>query len=834
MTVARDGGDRTCPATPAELHNFFPASEEFLYLHFQYFNDLGMNYGDFSDDGKEYIIHRMDTPSPWINYLNNGRYFTSISNNGGGMSYYKSPLHGRVTRYRINEVPHDRPGKYIYVRDNETGEIWSLTWQPVGKHLECYKLAHGFGYTRSECKVNEIDASVLFFVPPDDDQEIWKTLLTNTSGKPRSLSVYAYAELALGHALVDLINQCDDQHFNRSWFDKDLQAIFSTKTYWVTETKGTQQQENKEWDQVTFFTVNHPVSSYETVRERFIGLYRNENNPQSLEEPALSCQDTDFGNVVNALKVDLLLQPCESADLIFTLGVIEKTRFDELKKERTAKYRSVEVAEAALASVKEQWDRYFTFTGAHTPDTDLNVFLNYWMPYQAAVAFNVGRVASFYYWGIGRGFGFRDTAQDTIAVTITHPEKARERVLLLSRQMRKDGKVYHHFHGDGQGEFTCHCDDPLWYMLAVTEYVKETGDFALLDIRQPYIDPGLDGTVLDHMFSVVEYAKNNLGVHGLPIFGRGDWNDTLDYIGGDEGGESVWGGMFYAAMLKLFVELLDHLGKAKESQEVAQVRDRLMAAVDEHCWDGAWYIRAFGGKGRKVGSQENTYGKIFLNTQIWPVLAGFPDKDRMVKAMDSVKILLDSPEGPKKCTPAWREIDPNIGLVTRCVWGKKENGAVFCHPTSWVIQAETMLGRGNQAFDYLKKMLPNRIDSDTFVAEPYVFSQYITSNEHSQPGRASHSWQTGSAAWMYRVSFDYVIGIRPTFRGLLVDPVIPAAWPSFTARRHYRGCTYHFTIENPTHVEKGIREIRVDGQRIGGNILPVSTAKECRVHVIMG
>lgn len=791
-----------------------------------------MNYGHFSPDGKEYIITNPRSPSPWINYIYNGRYFSTISNNGGGISYYKSPLHGRITRYRINEVPPDRPGKYIYIKDHESGETWSLTWQPVGKHADNYRVAHGFGYTRAEASVNLIESSVLYFVPPHDDQEIWKTMLKNTGDKPRKLSVYGYVELALGHALVDLINQCDDQHFNRSHFEKDLNALFSTKTYWVTQTKGTQQQENKEWDQWTFFTVNKPVAGFETVRERFLGLYRNENNPESIENENLSCQETDFGNVVNALKVDIELQPGETSELIFSLGVIEKTKFEELKNKRVTKYKSTQAVDEAFRQLQHSWDVYFSHTTVDTPDQDVNIFMQYWLPYQAKVAFDVGRVISFYYWGIGRGFGFRDTSQDTIAVTISNPEKAKQRVQLLSRQMRKDGKVYHHFHGDGQGEFTYHCDDPLWFMLAVTEYLKETGDFEFLADKQPYID-GEPDTLLQHMFSVVNYAKNNLGKHGLPIFGRGDWNDTLDYIGGDEGGESVWGAMFYAAMLNLFIELLGHLGMMKEQGEIASIRENLVKAVEDNCWDGEWYIRAIGENDRRIGSKENKYGKIFLNTQIWPVLAGFPDKNRLFAAMDSVKKHLDSPEGPKKCSPAWREIDPNIGLVTRCVWGKKENGAVFCHPTTWVIQAETMLGRSNQAFAYFRKLLPNRIDSDTFVAEPYVYSQYITSNEHSQPGRASHSWQTGSAAWMYRVSYDYILGIRPTFDGLLIDPAIPSHWKGYKAERIYRGTRYTIEVDNPNGVEKGIKHLVVDGKEIEGKLIPVSGSKVCKVKVTM-
>lgn len=792
-----------------------------------------MNYGHFSPDGKEYIITDPRTPSPWINYLYNGRYFTTISNNGGGISYYKSPLHGRITRYRINEVPPDRPGKYIYLKDRDTGEIWSLTWQPVGKSPESYLVAHGFGYTRAEARVNDLHSEVLFFVPPDDDQEIWKTILTNTGGNPKRLSVYAYAELALGHALVDLINQCDDQHFNRSHFEKDHQAIFSTKTYWVTETRGTQQQENKEWDQWTFFTVNQPVTAYETVRERFLGLYRNENNPESIEKDRLSCRDTDFGNVVNALQVDLEIQPGEQKELIFSLGVIGKKDFETVKRDRVQKYKDPEAVDSAFRKLQQGWEDFFSYTTATTPEDDVNIFLRYWLPYQARVAFEVGRVASYYYWGIGRGFGFRDTSQDTIAITLSDPAKAKERILLLSRQMRIDGKVYHHFHGDGQGEFTHHCDDPLWFILAVTEYLKETGDFELLGTMQPFIDEGASGTILDHLMAVVRFAGNNLGKHGLPVFGRGDWNDTLDYIGGSEGGESVWGAMFYAAMLQLLHELLVLKRYPDEAGKVSVLRESLVRAVEEHCWDGEWYVRAIGEYDRRVGSRENKYGKIFLNTQIWPVIAGFPDRERMVMAMDSVARHLDSPEGPKKCSPAWKEIDPNIGLVTRCVWGKKENGAVFCHPSAWVIQAEAMLGRKGKAWDYFMKMLPNRIDSDIFVAEPYVFSQYITSNEHDSPGRASHSWQTGSAAWMYRVSYDYLLGLRPSYEGLRVEPCIPPGWKGFLAERRYRGTRYRIECRNESGQGKGVKELWIDGQKTEGTLLPLTGKETCEVIVIL-
>jgi len=792
-----------------------------------------MNYGRFSDDGREYLVTDVRTPSPWINYLYNGRYFATVSANGGGLSYYRSPLHGRVTRYRINDVPPDRPGKYIYVEDKDTGEIWSLTWQPVGREpASDYRVAHGFGYTRAEAEVEGIASSVVFFVPADDDREIWKATLRNASGRTRRLSVTGYVEFALGHALVDLINQCDDQHFNRVHFERDRNALFATKTYWVTETRGTQHQENKEWDQWAFFTVNRPVVAYETLRERFLGPFRNESDPAGLEN-GLTSRDTDYGNAVGALQVDLELGPGGSADVIFSLGVIPKPEFERAKGEAVRKFRDAATVDAALDRVRRNWGDHFARTRVETPDPDLNVFMNYWIPYQARVAFDVGRVASFYYWGIGRGYGFRDTAQDTLAVTISDPAKARERILLLARQMESGGRVYHHFYGDGQGEFTRHCDDPLWFILAVTEYVKETGDAGLLVEVEPFLD-GKEGTVLDHLLATARFAEGNLGPHGLPVFGRGDWNDTLDYIGGRDGGESVWGGMFYAAMLGRLADLLEFLGSAGRHAWVRDLRDRLAAAVDASSWDGEWYIRAFGEGGKKIGSRDNRYGKIFINTQSWAVIAGLPDRRRLVRAMDSAAEQLDSPYGPKICAPAFREIDPKVGLITRCVWGKKENGAVFCHPAAWLIQAECLLGRGDRAFAYFKRLLPNRVDPDVFVAEPYVYSQYITSDEHESAGRASHSWQTGTAAWMYRVGFDHILGLRPSYGGLVVDPVIPSAWRGFEAERLFRGVRYEIRVENPDGVEAGVRSILVDGRPAPGPVLPRPDGDRCRVVVTMG
>ena len=792
-----------------------------------------MQYGHFSEDGKEYIIENVATPRPWINYLYNGAYFSTISNNGGGISYYKYPLHGRITRYRINDVPYDRPGKYIYIKDNDTNEIWSLTWQPVGRNLEAYQVAHGFGYTKVLTKIEGIHSKLLYFVPLDDNLEIWKAVLINETNGKRNLSIYGYVEFCLGHALIDLINQCDDQHFNRVYFDKDLNSLFATKTYWVTEHAGTQQQENKAWDQWVFFTANQPITEYETLRERFIGLYRNENNPIAIENDSLSSKDTDFGNAVGVLKVDVELQPGEQKEISFCLGVIPKAEFEAKKIFATQKYKSVDAINKALDRVTEKWNNLLNHVQVETPEENTNIFLNYWSPYQARVAFDVGRVASFYYWGISRGFGFRDTAQDTLAVTISDTPLAKERICLLARQMFSNGHVYHHFYRDGQGETTRHCDDPLWFILAVTDYIKETGDFQILDLVEPFVD-NRSGTILDHLKAILNFIEHNLGRHNLPIFGRGDWNDTLDYIGGNDGGESVWGGMFYVVMLNHYMELLQEIGDQETNQRVQELRDKIRDSIDQHCWDGDWFIRAFGAKNRKIGSNENKYGKIFLNTQSWAVIGGISSREKMINAMDSVKKHLDTQFGPKICAPAYREIDTNIGLVTRCVAGKKENASVFCHPTTWLIQAECLLGRGNQAYAYYQKLLPNSVDSDIYQSEPYVYPQYVTSDEHETAGMASHSWQTGTAAWMYRVCVDFLLGVRATYKGLLIDPVIPSHWKVFKVERVFRGTKYIIQVKNPQGVEKGVKEILVDRAKIESNVLPCCDKDVCRVEVIMG
>ncbi len=824
-----NGGFSTSGGECTQLH-----SSAHWRIHLTVIRSEIMNrkYGQFSAEGREFVIKDVRTPTPWINYIYNDQYFATISNNGGGISYIGNPLHGRITRWRINDVPSDRPGKYIYFRDHESGVVWSATWQPVGLNYKAYSVRHGFGYSVMTCRLDDVHSEVTYFVPRSDTREIWQLNIRNLSSRTRYLSTWGYVEFALGHALIDQINQCDDQHFNRVYFDPEFNSLFATKTYWVTGSLGTQQQENQEWDHWAYFTMSEPADAYETMRERFIGPYRSESNPLAFEEGGLSCRDTDFGNTVGVLEKSITLAPGEEQTLLFSLGVLPKEDFQHHRHE-ISRCMTAKSADRELQEIRLHWTRHFNAVQAEIPDREVSHFQNYWNAYQARTAFDVRRVASYYYWGIGRGWGFRDTAQDIVGISISDHAAARERILLLCRQMFPSGVVYHHFYQDKQGEITRHCDDPFWFILAVTEYIRETDDTDLMETVQPFADRS-EGSVLAHLMAVMNFAENNLGPHGLPVFGRGDWNDTLDYVGGESGGESVWGAMFYTAMLSRLADLLEYCGYSSELLPVRALKTRLKKSVNDACWDGDWYIRAFTGSGHPIGSRQNDTGKIYLNTQSWAVISGIADKERARRALDSVRKHLDSEYGPKICAPAYRRVDPSIGLITRCVPGKKENGAVFLHPAAWLIQAACMMNRGKEAWTTYRKLLPFVHDPDLFQAEPYVYSQYVTSDEHEYPGRASHSWQTGTAAWMYRIFIDYIIGVRAVFDGLLIDPHFPEDWSGTAVTRTFRGTVYRIRIDRDSKLRPGALIILCDNQPIKGSRVPVFKKDCCQVDVKWG
>ncbi len=792
-------------------------------------------YGHFSKDGRQFVIERVDTPSPWINYLSNGKYTALISQNAGGYSFIECPKDGRITRWHPDALPADRPGRYIYLRDSSSGEYWSLSWQPAGGPREEYRAAHGFGHTTIAASHGGLESEVTFFVPVSDTLEVWKIDLRNSGDVRRTLSLFSYVEFCLGHALIDLINKPNDQHFNRARFSPDDGAIFATKTYWVTGSGTGARQENKEWDRWAFFASSLPVSSYECSRDAFIGPYRSEADPIGVETGELRGKDVDYGNVAGVLKNELELGPGEGTTVVIVLGVCPKEEFPGRAKELVARYADASAAGDALGEVRKHWEAYMGAVSVEAPDEDLARSVNYWNQYQAKTAFDMSRSASYYHWGLTRGMGFRDSAQDTIGVAIAEPELARQRIITLAGQQLKDGRALHYFHPvSGEGELTGHSDDPPWLVLAAVSYVEETGDVSLLEEQIAYRDGGR-GTLLEHLSRAIGASTGSLGPRGIPVFGRGDWNDTLDYVGGEKSGESIWGGMFLAHALGKMSELLGFTGMQQEAGEMSSVREALVKSLNEHCWDGKWYIRAINEKGGVLGSSSCREGRIFLNPQAWAVISGVAGADRGREAMDSVAEHLGTRYGPKLLAPAYTRVDPEIGLITRCAPGKKENGAIFCHAAVWCIIAECMLGRGDRAFDYYRKLLPSGMSQDLREVEPYVYAQYVTSDEHETFGQASHSWLTGTAAWMFRAALDYMLGVRPSLGGLLIDPCIPESWGEYRVRRLFRGAVYDVVVKNPLRVSKGVARMTVDGREHAGNRIPVVPAGgECTVIAEMG
>lgn len=807
-------------------------------------------YGHFSEDGKEFVITKPDTPAPWVNYISNTRYTGLITNTGGGYSFYICPKDSRITRWRYNCLPWDRPGRYIYIRD-ENGEYWSLTWQPVGKQPDFYECRHGMGYTSIEQEYKGIRSKVLYFVPLEDDLEIWRVTLKNNTNKAFRADVFSYVELCLGHALVDLINQPNDQHFNVVKFDKENNFLYATKNYWVTYRGATVKQPNQAWNKYVFFASSLPVKGFDGKKDAFIGPWRSESNPIAVEKGRSRNTEITAGDACAALQSEIMLNPGETKEFVILLGIVNRDGYDSLAPPIVNKYRDLQNVSTAFKELKAYWDNYLSVVKVTTPDSEMNLMLNFWAKRQAWVTFHMHRTAGYYHGGLLFGTGIRDQCQDLLGPLIAEPQIVAERICeVLSHQFADGSTLHNYFRLTGQGEKTGHSDTPLWLPFAIVAYLKETGDFGFLQKVVPFHDKG-EATVLEHLIRAIDYPLSNLTPRHLPKFGPGDWNDTLDYVGREGIGESMWVAEFLCYVLREAAELLEKCGSSKEissnigldhteilnkakqyRSEYAQIAD----ALNKYCWDGEWYIRGTRDDGGVIGSHTNEEGRIFLESTTWAVISGIAPEDRARMTMDSVYKYLNTPRGPKILHPAYTKVDSGIGLATRCVPGKKENGAIFNHPAAWAILAECVIGNGDRAYEYFKKTIPinQAYDPDIYRMEPYVYSEYVTSPDHPTFGEASHSWLTGSAVWMYRDGLDWILGVRPTYDGLTIDPCIPHDWDSFSVIRKFRGTIYDIEVQNPNHVQHGIKSIQVDGKPITGNTLPVFTSGVHKVHVIMG
>ncbi|MHB0998005.1 MAG: GH36-type glycosyl hydrolase domain-containing protein [Armatimonadota bacterium] len=793
-------------------------------------------YGHFSEDGREFIITKPDTPAPWVNYISNARYTGLVTNAGGGYSFYICPKDSRITRLRYNGLPWDRPGRYVYLRDADDGEYWSLSWQPVAKNPDFYECRHGMGYTQIESEYKGIRSKLLYFVPQDDDMEIWKVSLENKSDVTRTLSVFSYVELCLGHALVDLINQPNDQHFNVVKFDRENDFIYATKNYWVTYSGATVKQPNQAWNKYVFFATSLPVEGFDGKKDAFIGQWRSESNPVAIEEG--HCRDTEItaSDACAALQSSVTLEPGECKEFVILMGIVDREGYQELAPPIVNKYRDMANVDRAFDDLKSYWDCYLSVAQIETPDPNLDLIVNTWGKRQAWVTFHMHRTAGYYHGGLLFGTGIRDQCQDLMGPLMAEPDMVADRICdVISHQFADGSTLHNYFRLTGYGEKTGHSDTPLWLPLAVVSYLKETGDFDFLNRVVPFYDEG-EGTVLDHVIRAIEYPLSNLTSRHLPKFGPGDWNDTLDYVGRKGIGESVWVAEFLCFILRETAGMLDKIGNVDKAQEFRAEYDKVAQALNELCWDGEWYFRGTRDDGGVIGSHTNEEGRIFMNAESWAVISGIAPDDRAHLSMDSAYKMLNTPRGPKILTPAYTKVDPGVGLATRCVPGKKENAAVFNHVAAWAVLAECLLGNGNRAYEYYQKTMPmnQAYDPDIYRMEPYVYSEYVTSPDHPTFGEASHSWLTGSGVWMLRDGLDYILGIRPTFDGLLVDPCIPAEWNGFKVTRKFRGAVYEIEVLNPDHVQHGVVSLEVNGIPVSGNVLPLSGEAITKVVCKMG
>lgn len=783
---------------------------------------IANQYGYYTEDNREFVITDPRTPRPWFNYMWNSQYAGLISHTGGGFSFLESPRDNRISRMRYNCLPWDRPGRYVMVKDTATGKYWSLSWSPtINLDYDFYECRHGQGYTKITTEINGIRGEITYFVPTDTNAEIWRVKLTELSGQARDLEVYSFLELLMGNALNDQINQPNDKHFTDIHFDKDLQALVATRRYWVLNKGVSVKQPNIDWKYQIYFSQSLPIAGFDSSLDTFIGRWRSEANPVAVETGVMQNTEITAGDPVVALQSKISLAANGSIDFAVVLEIVPK----EIPPTPLVKGGNiVEIVDSKFLQLKQKWDQHLSCVQVQTPDAAFNAMLNVWNQYQSAVTFDMARNSGYYHGGLLFGTGMRDRFQDILGVVMVDPARVRERLIKALNFQFKDGSTLHnYFVLTNTGERTNHSDTPLWIPFGIVEYLKETGDFSILDEVVPYHDES-SGTVYEHLIRALDFAIANTGEKGIPRIFTGDWNDTLDHVGSQGKGETTWGAFFLGYVLNKSLPVCEHQGDRKSLEKFQNFYEHLRQVTNDICWEGDWYLRAFRDNGEPIGVSTATQGKIFLNAQSWAVISELAPKDRADKAMASSREHLATPFGMQIVAPSFTEIDDTVGLISRCVPGKKENGAVFNHASAWFVLASLLNGDTEFGWEIYCRMMPINSSQatdakcDRFETEPYVYPEYVTSPDHETQGQASHSWLTGTAVWMLRIGLDYILGFQPTFTGMIIDPKIPAEWSGFTAKRKFRGKVLSLTVVNHSEV----KQMTVNGQVVEGNFIDLA------------
>lgn len=815
-----------------------------------------MQYGYFDDHRREYVITQPDTPLPWINYLGSEIYFGLISNTAGGYSFYKDARLRRLTRYRYNNLPLDTGGRYFYIRDDDAVRdsskplYWSPTWQPIRQKLDEYECRHGLGYSIIRSSLAQIEAKIRYFVPLNQNLEIWEITLTNHRHQLANLSIFSAIEFCLWDALDDATN------FQRNYSIGEVE-VADNVIYHKSEYR-------ERRNHFAYFACSEPLAGFDTKREAFFGPYRGWESPAAVEKGytsnSIACGWQPFGSH----HIKLSLQSGEQKKVIFLLGYHENPvdeKFDpptsqninrHTVKKVISQYCDAEMVEKSFQSLNAYWENLLSVMQVHTPDEHTNRMVNIWNAYQNMITFNLSRSASYFESGISRGIGFRDSNQDLLGFVQLVPERARQRLLDLAGTQLQNGGAYHQYQPltkKGNNDVgTSFNDDPLWLIMAVAAYIRETGDWDILDEPTPFDSkPGTEVPLYVHLQRSIQYVLDRIGPHGLPLIGRADWNDCLNLnCFSDTPGQSfqttmnkdgkVAESVFIAGLFILavgeMIQMANHHGNHQEAEELHNKAEAMKEVIWKSGWDGNWFLRAYDDFGDPLGSHLCEEGQIFIEPQGICVMAGLGiDDGRAKQALDAVAERLATPDGIVLHQPAFTRYYLHLGEISSYPPGYKENSGVFCHTNPWIMIAETKIGRGDKAFDYYLRINPSYRQnvSEIHKCEPYVYAQLIAGKDAQNPGEAKNSWLTGAAAWNYVAITQYILGIRPTFDGLKITPVMPSTWQGFSARRFYRGVLYQIQVER---IGKGNDvQLEIDGKPIRVTVIPIPPPNIKEVHV---
>ena len=811
-----------------------------------------MKFGYFDDVNREYVITTPKTPLPWINYLGCNDFFSLISNTCGGYSFYKDAKLLRLTRYRYNDTPNDVNGKYFYIKDGDT--IWNPGWKPTKTNLDSYECRHGIGYSRFISSKNDVQASVLAFVPMTDTCEINQVKLTNNSSSVKTLSLFSYVEWCLWNADDDMKN------FQRNFSTGEVEIVDSTIFH------KTEYRERR--NHYAIYSVNTEIAGFDTIRDEFLGAYNGADEPDAVKNGACTNSVASGWQPIASHQINITLNPGETRSFVFVLGYIENPEDEKWESkgvvnkkrayEMLDRYKTDADVDKAFAELNDYWNGLLSKYTVKSSNDKVDRMVNIWNQYQCMVTFNMSRSASYYESGIGRGMGFRDSCQDLLGFVHLIPDRARERIIDIASTQFQDGSAYHQYqpltkkgNSDIGSGFN---DDPLWLIAGTSAYVRETGDTTILTEMVPYDnDMSVATPLMGHLKRSFDYTVNHKGPHNLPLIGRADWNDCLNLncfsehpgesfqtFGPSEGpvAESVFIAGMFVKYGEEYAQLCELMGDQKEADYAREEVAKMYDAVLKDGWDGDWFVRAYDAYGQKIGSRECEEGQIYIESNGFCSLAGIGVKEGLAKkALDSVKEKLDTKYGVMILQPAYTRYHLELGEISSYPPGYKENAGIFCHNNPWVSIAETVIGRGDRAFEIYQKTCPAYCEefSEIHRTEPYVYSQMVAGRDAKFHGEAKNSWLTGTAAWTFVNVSQYILGVYPTHNGLSIDPCVPKDFGDFELTRKFREGTYNIKVQNPDKVEKGIKSITVDGKAIDGCVIPYVKDKETYdVVVTMG